>query len=216
MKIAHIVNINHTIAPTSSDLKSQLTWFLIEELISQGHQITLFASGDSVTSAQLQAFIPKSIETLKKQSPQIFWDENKINLYHISTAYNCLENIDLVHDHTGTTGALFAHSINKPVVITLYNKLNHKEKEIFHKHGKPYLISTNRTQQKQAPTLNYIGDVQLENVKINIHNIVQDYELIYRETIWHYNWDSKSSIMQDALTTMHTMSQIPTNYIKHL
>lgn len=58
LRIAILGHIRHPIAPPFAGGMEALTWHLAEALVSRGHDVTLFASGDSCTSARLRPVIP--------------------------------------------------------------------------------------------------------------------------------------------------------------
>jgi glycosyltransferase involved in cell wall biosynthesis len=90
---------------------------LTEELVRRGHDVTLFASGDSVTSARL---VPGS-ETYLRGS-----DRNKAIL-GILNVLACLERadeFDIIHNHTTFEGLATAGMVNTPVLTTLHGGIS--------------------------------------------------------------------------------------------
>ncbi len=61
MKIAQLAPLRESIPPVLSGRTEQTISYLTEALVRQGHEVTLFASGDSVTSARLVATCPQSL-----------------------------------------------------------------------------------------------------------------------------------------------------------
>jgi glycosyltransferase involved in cell wall biosynthesis len=61
MKIAQIAPLYESVPPKSYGGTERVVSYLTEELVQQGHDVTLFASGDSVTSARLVAACPNSL-----------------------------------------------------------------------------------------------------------------------------------------------------------
>ena len=55
MKIAQIAPLMESVPPRLYGGTERIVFYLTEELVAQGHDVTLFASGDSVTSARLVA-----------------------------------------------------------------------------------------------------------------------------------------------------------------
>lgn len=90
---------------------------LTEGLVARGHDVTLFASGDSATEARLSAFFERA------PFDQI---ENGVHLEvaHSLEAYTRAREFDLVHDHDGVDsrvmGALVHRLVGTPVVATLH------------------------------------------------------------------------------------------------
>ena len=58
MRIAQIAPLHEAVPPKLYGGTERVVSFLTEELVAQGHSVTLFASGDSVTSADLEPIWP--------------------------------------------------------------------------------------------------------------------------------------------------------------
>src|ERR1019366_8401178 len=58
MRIAQIAPLTETVPPKLYGGTERVVSFLTEELVAQGHEVTLFACGGSVTSAKLEAMYP--------------------------------------------------------------------------------------------------------------------------------------------------------------
>jgi hypothetical protein len=61
MKIAQIAPLFESVPPRLYGGTERIVSYLTEELVSMGHDVTLFASGDSLTSASLVACVPKAL-----------------------------------------------------------------------------------------------------------------------------------------------------------
>ena len=61
MKIAQVAPLFESVPPRLYGGTERVVSYLTEELVRQGHQVTLFASGDSVTSAELVPCCPRSL-----------------------------------------------------------------------------------------------------------------------------------------------------------
>src|ERR1700761_210146 len=61
MKIAQIAPLVESVPPTLYGGTERVVSWLTEELVAQGHDVTLFASGDSQTSAKLEPIVPRSL-----------------------------------------------------------------------------------------------------------------------------------------------------------
>ncbi|MBS0280994.1 MAG: glycosyltransferase family 4 protein, partial [Proteobacteria bacterium] len=57
MKIAQIAPLVESVPPRLYGGTERVVSWLTEELVAQGHEVTLFASGDSRTSAKLEAVV---------------------------------------------------------------------------------------------------------------------------------------------------------------
>ena len=61
MKIAQVSPLAESVPPKAYGGTERIVSYLTEELVRQGHEVTLFASGDSTTRAELQATVPTAI-----------------------------------------------------------------------------------------------------------------------------------------------------------
>src|SRR5437667_8137193 len=61
MKVAQVAPLYESVPPKLYGGTERVVSFLTEELVRQGHEVTLFASGDSETSAELVACSPRSL-----------------------------------------------------------------------------------------------------------------------------------------------------------
>ena len=61
MRIAQVSPLYESVPPQEYGGTERVVSFLTEELVRLGHDVTLFASGDSVTSARLEAMAPRSL-----------------------------------------------------------------------------------------------------------------------------------------------------------
>ena len=61
MRIAQIAPLHEAVPPKLYGGTERVVSFLTEELVAQGHDVTLFASGDSVTSAKLEPVWPRAL-----------------------------------------------------------------------------------------------------------------------------------------------------------
>ena len=91
---------------------SQLT----EGLVARGHEVTLFASGDSHTRADLSYVFD--------QAPSQRIGMGHLEIMHSMSAYTRASEFDLIHDHDGfasrAMGALIHHVLGVPVLATLH------------------------------------------------------------------------------------------------
>lgn len=101
-----------------------LVSLLTEELVRLGHNVTLYASGDSVTNARLVS----CCSTFLRGSPKDKW------VYNLRNVAACLENagsFDIIHNHTFTEGLSMAGLSKTPVLTTLHGILETEWKELF-------------------------------------------------------------------------------------
>jgi glycosyltransferase involved in cell wall biosynthesis len=127
---------------------------LTEELVKRGHEVTLFASGDSLTSAKLVSVFPRALREAKQKD---IYGANCWTLLNIGLAYDMQDEFDIIHDHNAHLGVAIANMATTPVVMTVHGALSIEEKEIFNRLRKPNIVTISDSQSFPAPGLNYIG-----------------------------------------------------------
>src|SRR5690606_29154825 len=116
MRIAHVVNPIESVPPQKYGGIERMVHALIEELVSFGHDVTLFASGDSQTSAKLQSVFPTSLRAAKVKD---VYGVNDYSVMNVLQAYQQQDQFDVIHDHTGNWGLIAGNVSQTPVISTL-------------------------------------------------------------------------------------------------
>ena len=95
MKIAQVAPLYERVPPKYYGGTERVVSYLTEELVRQGHEVTLFASGDSVTSARLCAPCPRALRL-----DETCVDSLVHHLLLIEAVFQQAPRFDLVHFHT--------------------------------------------------------------------------------------------------------------------
>lgn len=156
MRIAQIAPIVERVPPKKYGGTERVISALTEELVRRGHDVTLFASGDSQTAAKLIATYPHALrEDFPEPSvKRLIWSQR-----HVATAYAMWHQFDIIHDHTSWVSAGMAHMSRIPVVMTLHSAFTPETIALFESFDHPYLVSISDAQRKPAPDFNYIATV---------------------------------------------------------
>jgi hypothetical protein len=102
MKIAQIAPPWISIPPQNYGEKETIIAFIVEELVAQGHDVTLFASGDSITPAKLVSFCPKSL-----LSEGVPWQAHLKSYFHLAKSLERAGEFDVVHTHLSSTSDMY-------------------------------------------------------------------------------------------------------------
>lgn len=156
MKIAQIAPIIERVPPKKYGGTERVVYALTEGLVKRGHEVTLFASGDSITSAKLSAIYPRALREAKFKD---LYGTNILSMLNIGTAYARQEEFDIIHDHSGTLSLATANIATTPVVMTYHGPLTPESRRIFQNLNKPYLATISDSQIVPVPSINYIGTV---------------------------------------------------------
>ncbi len=154
MKIAQIAPLWETVPPKAYGGTELVVYNLTEHLIKQGHKVTLFATGDSQTSAEL---IP-IIKTAMRKKGTIFPYFYEIESF--STVLKMNREFDIIHNHVGFHFLPFANILKPPVVTTLHGAfVKNEEVQLYKKQKEHNFISISDSQRVGAEELNYISTV---------------------------------------------------------
>jgi len=121
MRIAHIAPPWISVPPKNYGGTEVVIHNLVEELVAQGHDVTLFAPGDAKTSAKLVSFFPKSL--LEKGVP---WPAHLEAFYHLYKSLEHAQEFDIVHTHLSSSSDLYIFPLTAPLatphVTTLHSR----------------------------------------------------------------------------------------------
>src|SRR5450755_371786 len=123
MKIAHIAPPWIAIPPKNYGGTEIVIYNLVEAEVAQGHDVTLFAPGDTRTSAKLISFFPRSL--LEEGVP---WSGHLKAYYHLYKAVEYIKGheFDIVHTHLSSSSDMYLFpllsSLATPHVTTLHSR----------------------------------------------------------------------------------------------
>lgn len=155
MRIAQVAPIWIKIPPEKYGGAEQIISFLTEGLVKKGHNVTLFASGDSQTKAKLFS-VRKESPGLGKQAINNL-SYNMKNLFNSFSVIDKESEFDLIHWHFSKdyTPLMFAKIVKKPSIITIHNQFDINDpdqKDIFnHYRDLKYFVSISNSHQKLFP-----------------------------------------------------------------
>ena len=116
MRVALLAPIAWSIPPRHYGPRERQIALLCTGLVHHGVDIALFASGDSVTEAQLVAVCPAAYAEDSSLDPQV-WDS--LHIAHMSAR---ADEFDLIHNHADTLPLAYSRPLPTPVVTTLYSR----------------------------------------------------------------------------------------------
>ena len=156
MRIALLAPFEEPVPPEKYGGTERVVYVLAEGLVRLGHDVTLFASGDSSTSARLVACTDKALRSYLKL-PRT-WMFLQWHGFQVITEGLGLGQFDVVHNH-GDWPYLTASAFTKaPFVTTIHNPKQFKlgVKTLYRRY--PY-ISISDAQRRYVPELNYVATV---------------------------------------------------------
>src|SRR5215468_9561650 len=93
MRIAQIAPLTEAIPPRLYGGTERVVSWLTEELVAQGHDVTLFASGDSHTKAQLEPIVPRALRLVGVH------DSRPYNIVTLDRVTARQHEFDVLHFH---------------------------------------------------------------------------------------------------------------------
>ncbi|HYD81882.1 MAG TPA: glycosyltransferase family 4 protein [Paucimonas sp.] len=155
MKIAQVAPLFESVPPKGYGGTERVVSYLTEELVRQGHEVTLFASGDSVTRARLIPAVEHSIR------PQI-GDQSWL-AYHtiqMDLVARMAAEFDVIHFHTDYLHFPLAESLRIPHVTTMHGRLDLPEQvPVFRRFTNCPLVSISDNQRQPLPNANWYATV---------------------------------------------------------
>ncbi len=154
MKIAQIAPLVESVPPTLYGGTERVVSWLTEELVAQGHEVTLFASGDSRTNAQLVPIVPRAL---------------RLDGIHNSTPYNLIMldqvalrqgDFDVMHFHIDFFHYPLFRGMAHKTLTTLHGRQDLPElPAIYRAFPHMPLVSISNHQRLPVPPVNWMGTV---------------------------------------------------------
>ncbi len=154
MRIAQIAPLWEAVPPKKYGGTELVVYILCEELTKRGHEVTLFATGDSKTSANLEAIIEKPMREADIANPFCY------ESIAMAKVLEMKDNFDIIHNHMGLHFIPFAEALDLPVVNTLHGAfINQEDIDFSMKYKKSPFVSISNSQRLGSPDLNYLSTV---------------------------------------------------------
>lgn len=156
MKIAQLAPISERVPPKKYGGTERVVYALTEELVKRGHEVTLFASGDSQTSAKLESVFPRGLREAKLKDP---YGVNHWSLLNIGLCYDLQNEFDIIHDHMAPISMPTANVATTSVVVTMHGAFNAENKRLFQTLRAPHIVTISESQVYPVPNINHAGTV---------------------------------------------------------
>jgi glycosyltransferase involved in cell wall biosynthesis len=155
MKIAQVAPLFESVPPQCYGGTERVVSYLTEELVRQGHQVTLFASGDSVTQARLVASCPRALR-LDDQCV----DQLAHSVVLLDQVFRQAPTFDLIHFHIDYLHFPLSVRQRVPHVTTLHGRLDIPDLvAVFQTFPTMPVVSISDAQRTPLPWLHWQGTV---------------------------------------------------------
>jgi glycosyltransferase involved in cell wall biosynthesis len=155
LRIAQISPLTEAVPPKLYGGTERVISWLTEELVALGHDVTLFASGDSVTGARLEPMWPTALRLDGSVR-----DPNALHMSMIEQVARRAKEFDLLHFHLDYYPFSVMSRQSTPFLTTLHGRLDLPEHEpVFSTFPTIPLVSISNSQRRPAPNAHWIGTV---------------------------------------------------------
>lgn len=155
MRIAQVAPLYEAVPPRLYGGTERVIHYLTEELVKQGHEVTLFASGDSVTNAKLIATVDEAL----RLDPTCI-DPLAHHIVQLEEVIDRQKDFDIIHFHTDYLHFPLTKNCNIPCLTTLHGRLDIPDLlPVYKKFPMQRVISISNNQRIPLPHANWHGTV---------------------------------------------------------
>jgi glycosyltransferase involved in cell wall biosynthesis len=155
LRIAQVAPLYESVPPKLYGGTERVVSYLTEELVRQGHQVTLFASGDSRTSAELAAVCANAARLERDPTAAV-----ALHTLLVEAVFARPEMFDVIHCHTDSIHLPLARRCPVPVITTLHGRLDVAALEPLHREFADLpLVSISDAQRAPLPWASWAGTI---------------------------------------------------------
>jgi glycosyltransferase involved in cell wall biosynthesis len=154
MRIAQVAPLWERVPPPAYGGIELVVALLTDELVRRGHEVTLFASGDSISLAKLESVHPQALRLDSKVKEYGIYE-----MLQMSRVYEQAGEFDIIHSHMGCAALPYSNLVKTPTVHTLHGIFTpDNEKMYTHARSQPY-VSISNAQREPRLNLNCAATV---------------------------------------------------------
>lgn len=174
MKIAVLAPVAWRTPPRHYGPWEQMASNLTEGLVSAGLEVTLFATGDSLTSGKLDAIIGEGYEENRDQDAKV------VECLHISNLMEKAGSFDLIHNHYDFLPLTYSGLMETPMITTIHGFSSEKIIPVYQKYNsKGHYVSI--SDANRHPALEYLKTVYngIDPTGFEFNAVPEDYLLFF-------------------------------------
>ena len=155
MRIAQVAPLIESVPPSGYGGTERVVAYLTDELVRQGHEVTLFASGDSTTTARLVACAPRALRLDEEVVDPIAHQ-----ILEIERVAAMREQFDVIHWHLDFFHYPLSRRIRVPSVTTLHGRLDLPDLQpLYAEFNEMPLVSISNDQRTPLPNVNWVATI---------------------------------------------------------
>jgi glycosyltransferase involved in cell wall biosynthesis len=154
MRIAQISPLWESVPPSTYGGIELVVSLLTDELVRRGHEVVLFASGDSTSPARLESVHPHALRL-----DQSVREHSIYEMLQLGNVYEQAQEFDIIHSHVGCAALPYSNLVKTPTVHTLHGVFTSENEKLFKRARKQPYISISNAQRQPELGLNYVSTV---------------------------------------------------------
>jgi glycosyltransferase involved in cell wall biosynthesis len=155
MRIAQVAPLVESVPPPGYGGTERVVSYLTEELVRQGHDVTLFASGDSLTGAELVACAPSSLRL-----DEAVIDSLAHQVVQLEAVAAAAHRFDVIHWHVDYFHFPMSRRLGAPNVTTLHGRLDIPDLQpVYAEFREMPVVSISNDQRTPLPQANWAATV---------------------------------------------------------
>ena len=164
MRIAQIAPLWERVPPPAYGGIELIVGLLTDALVDRGHEVTLFASGDSIVSAKLESVHPQALRLDASIKEYGIYE-----MLQLAQVYERAGEFDLIHSHIGCGALPYSKLTQTPTVHTLHGIFTTDNEKMFvHAKAQPY-VSISNAQREDRLGLNHVATVY-NSIDVSTHH----------------------------------------------
>ena len=175
MKIAQVAPLFVSVPPPGYGGTERVVSYLTEELVRQGHDVTLYATGDSNTRAKLISVRDTTVWD-KHSKPISDIDPLLWHTLHLDRVVQDSAQYDVIHFHMDVHHLPFTKMIETPTLTTFHNNLTKPDyNQLFTHFNKHNVVSISNNHQQSLPMANWAATVY-HGIDRNLYSFHEKHE----------------------------------------
>lgn len=156
MKVALVAPQFEAIPPVGYGGTELVVANIAKGLLASGHNVTVYASGDSKTKAKVKVVAPEALWESRRAGTPNLYQALELDMLRVDDG-----KYDIIHNHIDYNLFILTRFLKTPVVTTFHGPVNRKEQiALYRRFNKTNnFISISDDQQKDAKDLNWVGTV---------------------------------------------------------
>jgi glycosyltransferase involved in cell wall biosynthesis len=155
MRIAQIAPLAESVPPKLYGGTERVVAWLVDELVELGHDVTLFASGDSVTRANLKPVWPRALRLGRPRSDPI-----AVQTVQLEAMSQHAAEFDIIHSHIDWLHLPLLSRLGVPFVTTLHGRLDLPGlPDVVRRFPHAPFVSISNNQRSSLGDANWVGTV---------------------------------------------------------